>query len=364
MGRKTALYDRHRTAGAKLMDFAGWDMPLHYGSQLDEHARVREGCGVFDVSHMGVIDVRGAGAIDFLRFLLANDVQRLSAGKALYSCLLNEEGGILDDLIVYRRADASYRLIVNAGRYHDDLDWLERHAKSFDVDCAPLSDYAILAIQGPEAARVVTTALPGGEQLADLAPFTAADNEAAFVGRTGYTGEDGFEAIVPAGRAGELWDALLNAGCRPCGLGARDSLRLEAGLNLYGEDMGPDTTPLETNLGWTVAWNPPERDFIGRAALEAQRARGVTHKLVGLVLDARGVLRGGQSVYVGTGEGEVTSGTFSPVLGTSIALARVPVDAGHAGEVDVRGRRLPVRLIEPPFVRKGRILVSTKKDAS
>lgn len=317
---------------------------------------------MFDVSHMGVLDIGGPGAGDLLRFLLANDVQRLRVGKALYACMLNEQGGILDDLIVYRREGGVYRLIVNAARREDDIVWIRQHAERFDVDLVPLADYAMLAVQGPGAAKALAEVLPNGSRFDALAPFSADDGEQAFVGRTGYTGEDGFEAIVSAARAPDLWDTLLNAGCRPCGLGARDSLRLEAGLNLYGQDMDDSTSPLETNLGWTVAWEPTAREFIGRAALERQRAQGVRWKLVGLILDARGVLRRGQSIDTDEGEGVVTSGSFSPLLGASIALARVPVEAGRQGEVEMRGRRLPVRLVEPPFVRKGRVLVEIKKE--
>jgi aminomethyltransferase len=359
MANKTPLHAQHIAAGGKLVDYAGWEMPLHYGSQMEEHRKVRSHCGVFDVSHMGVVDIAGEQAKEYLRRVLANDVARLAPGKALYSCLLNEAGGILDDLICYLRRDGSYRLIVNAGTREQDIAWLTQQAAGWQVSIALRPELAIIAVQGPQASSTAAAALPRPlrEAALLLAPFQAAEAEGWMVGRTGYTGEDGFELVLPASEAAEAWQGLLAAGAAPCGLGARDSLRLEAGLNLYGQDMDEQTTPLESNLAWTVAWQPPERDFIGRAALAAQQDAGVARRLVGLVLEERGVLRAHQPVFVGGGVGEITSGTFSPVLGVSIALARIPVGQGRHCEVEIRGKRLPARIVKPPFVRHGKALV-------
>jgi aminomethyltransferase len=345
-----------------MVDFGGWDMPLAYGSQLDEHHAVRRAAGVFDVSHMGIIDVRGARSGELLRGLLANDVGRLrTAGKALYSCMLNQNGGVIDDLIVYYLADDSYRIVVNAGTRDSDVAWIARQARGTDVELLERNDLAMLAVQGPQA-RELTTALmtrtAAGAALA-LQPFFGTQLEQWFVARTGYTGEDGFELMLPVGEAVSFWQRLNDTGVRSCGLGARDTLRLEAGMNLYGNDMDEHTHPLESGLAWTVAFEPADRNFIGRGALEAIRAQGSARKLVGLVLDERGVLRSHQRVLVpGVGEGEVTSGTFSPTLARSIGFARVPARTGTAVAVQVRARSLPARVVRVPFVRHGRPLIS------
>ena len=361
MGNRTPLYEAHVAHGGKMVDFAGWDMPLHYGSQIEEHHQVRRDAGMFDVSHMAVVDVRGARAHDLLRYLLANDVARLNGvkGKALYTCMLNERGGVIDDLIVYHMDDTWYRVVVNAGTRTKDVAWLNRQAASFGVEVDEGTELAMIAVQGPKARerfhQAFGLAVAGARE---LGRFQAAEFAHLFIGRTGYTGEDGYELVVPDEEAEEVWQRLAEAGVAPCGLGARDTLRLEAGLNLYGQDMDDETTPLESNLGWTVAWEPAERDFIGREALECQRAAGVTHRLVGLVLEGKGVLRAHQKVYVeGLGEGEVTSGSFSPTVGKAIALARIPVGEAAACEVEIRGRRLPARIVRPPFVRAGRPVV-------
>ncbi len=352
---KTPLYERHRAAGGRMVDFAGWALPIHYGSQVEEHHQVRRHAGVFDVSHMTVVDVTGAEAQGFLRRLLANDVARLTPGRALYGCMLNERGGIIDDLICYDLGEGAYRLVVNAATRKKDLDWMAAQADGRAVALLVRDDLAMLAVQGPAARALSGPLLPQPLRVPaqDLAPFHAAAHGDWFVARTGYTGEDGFEVMLPADEAPAFWDALLEAGVRPAGLGARDTLRLEAGMNLYGQDMDEDTTPLESGLAWTVAWEPAERDFVGRAALEAQRRSGVTHKLVGLVLDERGVLRSGMPVYSDAGTGCITSGAFSPTLKRSIALARMPAAVGERAEVEIRGRRLPVRVVRPPFVRHG-----------
>jgi len=360
MGQRTPLYDQHLALGAKMVDFGGWDMPLHYGSQVEEHHQVRRDCGVFDVSHMTVVDVSGEQARDYLQRLLANDVARLkSTGRALYTAMLNERGGVIDDLIVYL-TDWGYRLVVNASTRDKDLAWMQAQAVGFAVEVRERPELAMLAIQGPHArartSELVSQARAG--LIHDLKPFQGMADGDWFIGRTGYTGEDGLEIILPAEQAPDFLSELVGAGIPPIGLGARDTLRLEAGLNLYGQDMTEEVSPLAANMGWTVAWEPAERDFVGRAALEQQRAQGDLPKLVGLVLEERGVLRAHQVVRVtGVGDGEITSGSFSPTLGKSIALARVPAGTAERAEVEIRGKWYPVRVVQPTFVRHGKVLV-------
>ena len=364
MGQRTPLYDRHVRMGGKIVDFAGWEMPINYGSQIEEHHAVRRDAGMFDVSHMCVVDLTGTNTRAFLRKLLANNIDRVQApGKALYSCILNEHGGVIDDLIVYFVREDFFRMVVNAGTRDKDLAWLRRQAVPFDVHVRARPELAMIAVQGPSARSHVLDLLEPNlrENAAALEPFFAVieeENNEWFVGRTGYTGEDGFEIILPADDAVQLWDRLAERGVRPIGLGARDTLRLEAGMNLYGSDMTEATTPLESGLGWTIGWEPPGRDFIGRAALEKQRAAGVPSKLVALVLEGKGVLRNHQAVMTSAGAGEITSGSFSPTLGRSIALARVPATAtGERCEVEIRGRLEPARIVRLPFVRNGEIKV-------
>ena len=340
-----------------MVDFGGWDMPVAFGSQIEEHHAVRSAAGVFDVSHMCVLDLIGVGTRALLSRLLANDVGRLTApGSALYSCMLNDQGGVIDDLIVYYLANDHFRLVVNAGTRDKDLAWIGGHAAPLDVRQLVRRNLAMLAVQGPLARQRTATLLSSQTAAAAMAllPFHGAQIGEWFIARTGYTGEDGFEIMLPAGDAVGLWQALNAAGVRSCGLGARDTLRLEAGMNLYGSDMDEATNPLECGLAWTVAFEPARRDFIGRAALEALRARGIAHKRVGLVLNERAVLRSHQRVVVsGVGEGEVTSGTFSPTLARSIGLARVPSATGSEVQVEVRSRLLPALTVRPPFVRHG-----------
>lgn len=356
MGQRTPLYDAHLAAGARLVDFGGWDMPVHYGSQVEEHHAVRHAAGAFDVSHMCVVDLQGEGARACLARLLANDVGRLSQpGKALYSCMLREDGAVIDDLIVYFVEAGFYRLVVNAGTADKDLAWIRTHAAGQAVEVTARRDLGIVAVQGPGARSACAPLLPAGCPALELAPFSAVACGEWYVARTGYTGEDGFEVILPIGELSGFWSSLLAAGVRPCGLGARDTLRLEAGMNLYGSDMDETVTPLESGLAWTVAFTEG-RDFIGRGALEAQRAAGSVRRLVGLLLEDRGVLRSHQRVVTGAGDGEVTSGTFSPTLSRSIGLARLPATAGERVEVDIRGRLLPARIVQPPFVRRGQAL--------
>ena len=361
MGQRTPLHDLHVALGAKMVDFGGWDMPLHYGSQVEEHHQVRSDCGVFDVSHMTVVDVAGPQAGEYLRRLLANDVARLDAvGKGLYSLMLNPEGGVIDDLIVYRSA-GGYRLVVNAATRAKDLAWLQAQAEGFAVEIRERDDLAMLAVQGPHAlercAALVTP--PRAALIRTLKPFHGQAEGDWFIARTGYTGEDGLEIMLPAAEAPGFLNDLVGAGITPAGLGARDTLRLEAGLNLYGQDMDETVTPMAANLAWTIAWQPAERDFIGRAALQAQRdGGGAETKLVGLVLEERGVLRAHQVVRVaGIGDGEITSGSFSPTLGKAIALARVPAGTGERAEVEIRGKWYPVRVVKPSFVRHGKPLI-------
>jgi glycine cleavage system T protein (aminomethyltransferase) len=344
-----------------MVDFGGWDMPLQYGSQIAEHHAVRRGAGVFDVSHMCIVDLEGARVRAFLLRLLANDVGKLKVpGKALYGCMLNETAGVIDDLIVYFLGESSFRAVVNAGTRDKDLAWMRQQAVGFGVEIRERTGLAMLAVQGPEARGKAASLLPaaGAATALALPPFFGREIDGWFVARTGYTGEDGFEIMLPASAAERVWKALNSAGVVSCGLGARDTLRLEAGMNLYGNDMDESTHPLESGLGWTVALDPPGRDFIGRESLEAIRSRGVARKLVGLLLSDRGVLRAHQKVVLPEGgSGEITSGTFSPTLERSIALARVPAAAPASVQVDIRGKLHEARIVRPPFVRHGKTLV-------
>jgi len=361
LGRRTPLYDLHVSLNARMVDFGGWDMPVNYGSQIEEHHAVRRDAGVFDVSHMCVIDARGARVREFLSKLVANDVAKLTVpGKALYSCMLNEQGGVIDDLIIYYLDESFFRIVVNAGTRDKDLAWMRTVARPFAVELTERTDLAMLAVQGPNARARVAELLPVEHRAAalDLGAFFGAQLGDWFVARTGYTGEDGFEIMLPAHQASGLWRALNARGVKSAGLGARDTLRLEAAMNLYGNDMDESQNPLESGLAWTVSFDDPARDFIGRKALEALKASGLKRKLVALVLEDRGVLRGHQKVLAGAGEGEVTSGTFSPTMEKSIALARVPRATGETVQVDVRGKLLNARVVKAPFVRKGQVLVS------
>jgi len=356
MPQRTALYDHHLSAGAKIVDFAGWEMPIHYGSQVQEHHQVRTAVGMFDVSHMVVVDLQGPESQAFLRYLLANDVAKLKTeGKALYSAMLNAEGGVIDDLIVYYLSDDFYRLVVNAGTRDKDLAWLEKQRAAFDLQMTVRDDLSMLAVQGPQAMSTVQSLLSEAERelVNQLGIFYGAQVGELFVARTGYTGEAGYEIMLPNETIGDLWNRLLAAGVAPIGLGARDTLRLEAGMNLYGSDMDESTSPLISGLAWPIAWEPAERDFIGRSVIEAEKAQGVTEKLVGLVLLDKGVLRGHQRVHCEAGEGEITSGTFSPTLSRSIALARVPAAIADHCEVEIRGKRLAAKVVKPVFVRNG-----------
>lgn len=358
--RQTPLHAAHVAAGARMVDFAGWDMPVNYGSQIEEHHAVRCDAGMFDVSHMLSLDLAGPDATVFLRGLLANDVIKLTVpGKALYSCMLNEHGGVIDDLIVYRFGPSDYRLVVNAGTADKDVAWMRARiaATGANVTLAGRRDLAIIAIQGPRAVERVTAAIPELSSANGVpAPFSAARVGDLLVARTGYTGEDGLEIAVPATRVEQMWSELIAAGVKPCGLGARDTLRLEAGMNLYGQDMDDTVSPLDAGLAWTVDFKDDSRDFVGRTALEANPA---SRRLLGLILEDKGVLRSHMKVFTAAGEGETTSGSFSPTLEQSIAFARVPLatQPGEAVEVEIRGKRLKARTVKLPFVRNGKPLI-------
>ena len=356
---RTPLYETHAAAGAKLVDFGGWEMPLNYGSQIEEHHAVRRDAGMFDVSHMRPVDLEGADVRPYLHALIANNIDKLTQpGKALYTCMLNDAGGVIDDLIVYFVRDGWFRIVVNASTADKDITWMRQvaAARNFNVRITPRADLAIIAVQGPNARSKFWQARPSTRDATEkLAAFFAAEVGDLFVARTGYTGEDGFEVMLPAQNAAQLWSELKAAGVAEAGLGARDTLRLEAGMNLYGNDMEEHVSPLDAGLGWTVDLKTP-REFIGRAALERDGPRTA---LVGLKLIDRGVLRSHQKVVTAAGEGEVTSGTFSPTLQTSIAMARVPraVKVGDTVQVDVRGKLLRAHVVKMPFVRNGKVLV-------
>jgi aminomethyltransferase len=361
MGLKTALFDIHTEMGAKMVPFGGWEMPLHYGSQLKEHHAVRQSAGMFDVSHMLALDIQGPGSGSFLQQLLANDVAKLEQqGKALYSCMLNPDGGVIDDLIVYYISPGNYRMVVNAGTAEKDLNWMEQLISAYDAEITARRDLAMIAVQGPQAREMTQPSLPEPlrEPAAELKPFFAVTEGEWLVARTGYTGEDGFEISMPVTEAPEFWDNLAKSGVAPCGLGARDTLRLEAGMNLYGSDMDEQISPLDAGLAWTIAWEPQEREFVGRSALEAKRNKDDNLRFVGLVLEGRGVLRDHLKIYSEEEEiGEITSGGFGPTLEKSIALARLRPGYSEGLEVDMRGKRLPVRVVQPPFVRNGKIKI-------
>ena len=357
----TPLNAVHRAAGARMVDFGGWDMPVNYGSQIEEHHAVRHDAGMFDVSHMRVVDLHGQGVRDFLRQAIANNVDKLKdAGKALYSCLLNDDGGVIDDLIVYFFREDYFRLVVNAGTADKDIAWLETLKQRFhsDIDITPRRDLAMIAVQGPHAREKVWSVLAGTRNIAEpLKPFNGVFFNGMMLARTGYTGEDGFEVVLPATQVESLWNRLVAAGVKPCGLGARDTLRLEAGMNLYGQDMDENISPLDAGLAWTVDLKS-ERDFAGKSAL---RQNGQKQQFAGLVLiEKGGVLRSHQKVVTPAGDGEITSGTFSPTLNQSIALARIPpgIEAGATVQVEIRDKRLAAKVVKLPFVRNGKILIA------
>ncbi|EDQ02801.1 glycine cleavage system aminomethyltransferase GcvT [Shewanella benthica] len=361
MANKTVLFNKHLESDAKMVDFHGWDMPLNYGSQIEEHHAVRQDAGMFDVSHMTVVDVTGTDACAFLRKLLANDVAKLKIpGKALYGGMLDYNAGVIDDLITYYLTDTHYRIVVNSATREKDLAWIAQEVKGFDVVITERPELAMIAVQGPNAKVKAASVFNTNQNAAveGMKPFFGVQADSLFIATTGYTGETGYEIIVPEAEAEALWQALLEAGVKPCGLGARDTLRLEAGMNLYGLDMDESVNPLAANMGWTIAWEPEDRNFNGREALAAIKAAG-TEKLVGLIMEAKGVIRPGMSIFFTDSEGNeqqgiITSGTFSPTLGYSIAMARVPRSIGDTAEVEIRKKRVAVKVIKPSFVRNGK----------
>ncbi|WP_026958876.1 glycine cleavage system aminomethyltransferase GcvT [Aliagarivorans taiwanensis] len=360
MAQKTVLHQAHLDAGAKLVDFHGWDMPINYGSQIEEHHAVRQRAGMFDVSHMTIVDIQGPQAKTFLRYLLANDVAKLTVpGKAMYGGMLNHQGGVIDDLITYYLTETDYRLVVNSATREKDLAWIREQAADFKVSITERPELAMIAVQGPEAKALTAKLLTSEQQqvVEGMKPFFGVQAGDLFIATTGYTGEAGYEIVVPESQAVALWQGLLEQGVQPCGLGARDTLRLEAGMNLYGQDMDESISPLAANMGWTIAWEPSERDFIGREALEKQREQG-TDKLVGLLMESKGVMRAGLSVWVEDENGQqhqgvVTSGSFSPTLGQSIALARIPAVKSETALVEMRKKQVKVNVVKPVFVRNG-----------
>lgn len=357
MPQHTPLYAAHIASGARMVDFGGWEMPINYGSQIEEHHKVRQAAGMFDVSHMTVVDITGPQSRIFLSYLLANDVARLQTpGRALYSCMLNEQGGILDDLITYFLDESFFRMVVNAATHDKDMAWITSQSPAFDIEVTERPGLAMIAVQGPLARQIVLDQLAQADAapVGEMKPFNAGQFGDLFIARTGYTGEDGFEISLPADAAPGLWTRLLDAGVAPCGLGARDTLRLEAGMNLYGQDMDESVSPLESALGWTVALQD-DRAFIGKDALLEQKSNGVADKLTGLVLQDRGVLRPGQKIITESGQGVTTSGSFSPTLQKAIAFARIPKSANTSCQVDIRGKMLDCSIVRPPFVRNGEV---------
>lgn len=356
MTNRTVLFDKHNELNAKMVDFHGWEMPINYGSQIEEHHAVRNDAGMFDVSHMTIVDIQGDEAKPFLRYLLTNDVAKLAdSGKALYTGMLNENAGVIDDLIVYYFDEQNYRVVVNSATREKDLAWLTKQSEKFSVTVSERPQSAMIAVQGPNAKAKVATVISAEQQASveGMKPFFGVQAGDLFIATTGYTGEAGYEIIVPQEQAADLWQKLLDAGVVACGLGARDTLRLEAGMNLYGQDMDETVSPLAANMGWTITWKPEDRDFIGREKLAELKAQG-TEKLVGLVMEEKGVLRTGLKVITEEGEGVVTSGTFSPTLGHSIAFARVPANIGETAKVEMRKKLVEVRVIKPSFVRNGK----------
>lgn len=354
----TPFNQAHKNAGGKLVDFAGWELPVNYGSQIQEHEAVRTDAGMFDVSHMLVSDIQGEHAKAWLQKLLANDVAKLSfVGKALYSAMLNENGGVMDDLIVYRsnEAETQYRIVSNAATREKDLAQFAKVGEAFGVSITPRYDLAMLAVQGPKAVEKLLSVKPEwAETVRALKVFQGADlGDNWFVARTGYTGEEGVEVILPATEANEFFQQLHAAGVQPCGLGARDTLRMEAGMNLYGHDMDEQTSPLHAGMAWTVDLKDENRDFVGKSALLALKEAGLAVKQVGLLLETRGVLREGMEVVTPHGKGVITSGTFSPSLKQSIAIARVPSATEGSAQVDIRGTLTEARVLKLPFVRNG-----------
>ncbi len=361
--KKTPLYNAHLDAGGKIVDFSGWQLPIHYGSQIDEHKAVRTAAGMFDVSHMTVVDVKGADAQTWLRTLLTNDVAKLSDGKALYSCMCNEQGGVLDDLIVYQLSETNYRVIVNSATREKDIAWMQKKKKG-DVTIDVPSGLAMIAVQGPDAIANANTAVQkmlsdATVDMLDLKRFSAKFVGDWFIARTGYTGEDGVEIVLPDSLVQQLWQTLLDGGVSPAGLGARDTLRLEAGMHLYGNDLDEEHTPVESGLAWVVDCDDENRNFIGREVVEDHKAFGGKHTFTGVVLEGRGVLRSGQVVQLaGQDVGVVTSGTFSPSLQKAIGMIRISKPITGSCDVVIRDKPIAAKIVPLPFIKGGQATFS------
>ncbi len=361
--RRTSLYETHKAAGARMVPFAGYEMPVQYTGVIEEHRAVREAAGLFDVSHMGEFEARGAGAGAFFHKIVTNDVMKLPVGRVLYAAMCREGGGIVDDLTVYRLEEERYMAVVNAANIEKDWEWMSaHHAESCAFENVS-EETGLLALQGPRAEAILAGLVPGGGDLASIPYYGAAAREVAgceaLVSRTGYTGEDGFELYCASADAPALWGALMDEGrahgLKPCGLGARDTLRTEMKYALYGNDIDESTNPLEAGLGWVVKYKAG--DFVGRDALLALRAEGVKRKLVGFEMVDRGIPRGGATILAdGERAGVVTSGTMSPSLGKAIGIGYVPVShagEGEALEIDIRGSARRAIVVKTPFYRKG-----------
>ncbi len=349
--RRTPLNDRHVAAGARLVAFAGWEMPVRYAGIREEHLAVREGVGVFDVSHMGQVETRGPQALDFLQHLLSNDIRRIPEGGAQYSVMCREDGGVLDDLISYRLADNHFLTITNAANHERDLAWLQSHADAYDADVVDRQrSCAMIAVQGPRARELVAGHSDGPLPARMHCCERGVAGAPMLVCGTGYTGEEGVELLPDSGAAGDVWDALLDGGAVPAGLGARDTLRLEACFHLYGNDLSEDRGPIEAGLGWCCK---ESTGFIGSEAVAAARAAGPEQRLVAFAMNGPGIARPGNSVI---GGGEVTSGTFSPCLERGIGMAYVSARGSQPGtpiEIDVRGTTRPAVVHSKPLYRKG-----------
>lgn len=358
----TPFYQCHLDSGGKIVDFGGWALPVNYGSQIKEHEAVRTDVGMFDVSHMVITDVHGAEAKSFLRHLISNDVEKLEkhgVGKALYTALLNNEAGVIDDLIVYL-TPFGYRIVSNAATESKDLAWIKQVASGFQVSLFSRRDLAMLAVQGPNAIQKVSEAHPNvAEQLSGLKPFSSVENNGYFYARTGYTGENGLEIMFPKEEAKILWLTLLDHGVVPCGLGARDTLRLEAGMNLYGHEMDESVTPVECTMDWVVDLSDQNRDFIGKVAYQLAKISADSMVQVGLLMQGRGILRDGQTLELnGENVGIITSGTFSPTMKQSIGIARVRKGTDGVIDVVIRDKKESVKVVKLPFVRNGKIIVA------
>jgi len=354
MVNRTFLYKSHLKLGAKMINFSGWEMPISYSSLIKEHNAVRNSAGIFDVSHMAIFDFKGGDQVGFLEKIFANDINKIkNKNKAIYGVLLNEDGGILDDLIIYH-ADNRFRLISNCSTREQNTEWFKKHAIKFNVEVIQRNDMGILAIQGPKAIKRVLNGKIITSKVKNLKSFECMFEEDHLYARTGYTGEDGLELVVPNKVIESLWMGAIEKNCIPVGLGARDTLRLEAGLNLYGNDMTVDNHPFESNLSWTIDMNDDKRNFIGKQAL-LRVDKTKCKKLVGVVLKDRGVLRPRYKVTHNNGKGIILSGTYSPTLQTSIGLARVDPGYKNNGEVIIRNKPLKLSFVSPRFLRQGKI---------